>query len=114
MLEGTWQGQEYSTNMDTKSLSPDIIKGAQDVVKSTFYTFNADGTFIESVFKIESTGKWRYTDSNKILKLSYSDIQGPQDRLNPEYEIVSITSKKLVMKIKLSEKNYENYTFIKK
>lgn len=114
MLEGTWQGQEYSTNMDTKSLSPDIIKGAQDVVKSTFYTFNADGTFVESVFKIESTGKWRYTDSTKILKLSYSDIQGPQDRLNPEYEIVSITSEKLVMKVKLSGKNYEHYTFIKK
>ncbi|HYG16759.1 MAG TPA: lipocalin family protein [Bacteroidia bacterium] len=113
MLEGTWQGQEYSTDMDTKDLSPAVIKGAQDVVKSTFYTFNADGTFIESVFKIESTGKWLYNDSSKMLKLVYSDIQGPLDR-NPQFEVISITSEELKVKNKLTGKNYEYYTFIKK
>lgn len=113
-LEGNWQGQEYTTDLDTKDLSPAIIQGAQDVVKSTFYTFKPDGTFVESVFKIESTGKWTYNDTSKILKLSYTDIEGPEDRLNPQYEIVSISAKKLKVKNKLKGNSYEYLTFVKR
>jgi hypothetical protein len=92
----------------------EVSKAGEDVTKSTFYTFKPDGTFIESVFKIESTGKWTYSDSTKILKLAYSDIQGPQDRLNPRFEIISITSEELKVKNQLGDKNYEYLTFVKK
>jgi hypothetical protein len=115
MLVGTWQGKEYKTDLATSSMTADeLSKAGGDITKSTFYTFKPDGTFIESVFKIESTGKWTYNDSSKILKLSYSDIQGPQDRLNPQYEVVSVTSEELKVKNQLGEKVYEYLTFVKK
>lgn len=109
-IEGIWAGQDYST--DVANASSQIIQAGKEYTKATTYTFNGDGTFIEKVAAFESNGNWALkTDS---LTLEYVVKQGPQDRKENKYKVVTQNDSLLVLEFKLQEYGVEHYTFRRK
>jgi major membrane immunogen (membrane-anchored lipoprotein) len=112
MLQGTWQGSEYST--DDKDLSPQILEGGLTIHKSTVYVLSGDGTFTEKVFENTSNGQWSFDAATKKITFEYKEKAGPQEIQKFSYEIVSITDKELKVKNALNGIGNEYLTFVKK
>lgn len=109
---GIWQGHSYTTNY-TKINEKDL-KDIKMITEYTFYSLNSDSTFSETVFDFTSTGKWSYDAKTKKLALTYIVKNGPPNRPNPNYEVISLTDKEMKCKISSNDSTYEVYTFVKR
>ena len=95
-FEGKWVGTDYSVTVE--NVDSNTLMAAKSITQATAYTFNADGTFTEQVFSYISKGNWTFAaDSNK-LAMTYTEKNGPIDRINPTYIVVSANDSNLVLK----------------
>lgn len=111
-IVGIWQGHNYTTNYS--KMTEKDLKDIKMITEYTFYTLNADKTFSETVFDFTSTGKWSYDTKTKKLALTYIVKNGPPNRANPNYEVISITDKEMKCKITSNDSTYEVYTFVRR
>lgn len=109
---GTWVGASYSTTVE--NVNEQTIKGANGIIQSTTYTFNADSTFTEKVFQYESTGKWKHNVANNTIRLHYTEKAGPVERVEPDYKIVTLNDSMIVWENQLQNYGVEQLTFKRK
>ena len=110
-IQGTWVGKEYT--IDVVTATPQIVQAGNEYTKATTYTFNSDGTFIEKVANFESSGNWIY-GADSLLTLKYAIKQGPQDRTENKYKVITQNDSLLVLEFRLQQYGVEHYTFTKK
>ena len=64
---GTWNVSDY--NADAPELSPILIQSTKVLMMSGTYTFNEDGSFVETIDSEpeRSHGKWKLKGSNELV-----------------------------------------------
>jgi len=93
---GKWKGTRFETNITI--LSPDVIKGAEEIALSTVIEFSADGTgtYIDEYSASEI--EWKYDSKKNTLEMTGFTEGGSQI-----YNVTSISGDIMVLEMKMRD-----------